>query len=311
MYPGGEGDRRTFTYVIRVALIGLVYAALLLVITPFLSDYFAMNMFLVIGLFWLGFSIAAQGGISLYAQCGMLFFVGTISMNPQQPVDFQQIVGNYFGVVLALLLSSLVQRFLWPLLPQREICHLFAEYFACCRALLGKVSEQEFERLQDRIALIPSETAAWIKVTTTPEYPKGESQKLLGLLHSAQRLGYSLLSARKRSDLVIPPELWKPLEADVDAIEAECRKALQTLEDTFTRGSKGAMPVSQLAVFKRLEGPLQTLRQRYLSGEVEFPQAIPFLGAMDFFENSARKIDHCAAQLNGLQLERYSGDYAL
>ncbi|MGH8047147.1 MAG: FUSC family protein [Chthoniobacterales bacterium] len=311
MYPGGEGDRRTFTYVIRVAVAGLVYAALLFVITPFLSDYFAMNMFLLIGLFLLGYVIASQGGISLYAQCGMLFFVGTISMNPQNPVDAQAIFNCYFGVVLALILSSLVQRLLWPLLPQREICRLFAEYFACCRALLGKVDEKESSRLQDRIALIPPEAAAWINVTTTPEYPKGESKRLIDLLHCAQRLGYSILSARKRAQLEIPAELWKPLAADVDFIEKACQEALLKLEEAFTSGHRGTMPASQLDIFQRLEEPLRSLRQRYLAGEVTFPQAIPFLGAMDFFENSARKIDQCAAQLGNLSLEKYSGDYAL
>jgi hypothetical protein len=278
---------------------------------PFLSDYFAMNMFLLIGLFWLGHSIAEQGGISLYAQTGMLFFVGTISANPQEPVGFQGIANIYFGVVIALVLSSLVQRFLWPVLPQREICRLFAEYFACCRALLGKVDDKELERLLDRIALIPPEAAAWIQVATTPEYPKGESQKLLDLLHSAQRLGYSIVSARKRCDLDVPADLWKPLESDVDLVEHECQTALQALEEAFTRGKKGALPKPQSDVFRRLETPLSDLRARYLSGEVKFPQAIPFLGAMDFFENTARKIDQCAAQLDGLALEKYSGDYAL
>ena len=110
LYPGGEGDRRAFTYVIRVALLGIPYSLLLLFLTPFLADYFVMNIFLFIGLFLLGFTIARQGGISLYTQCGMLFFVGTISMNPQMPVGFQAIVDNYFGVVLALVLSSIVQR---------------------------------------------------------------------------------------------------------------------------------------------------------------------------------------------------------
>lgn len=310
-YPGGQGDRGAFAYVVRIALAGLPYAALLLVVTPFLADYFVFNMFLIIGLFWLGYSIAEQGGISLYAQTGMLFFVGTISANPQEPVGFQAIANIYFGVVIALVLSSFIQRLLWPLLPQREIRRLFAEYFACCRALLGQAGEKERERLLDRIALIPSEAASWIKVTTTPEYPPGETQKLLDLLHTAQRLGYSIVSAHKRTTVEIPPELWKPLEAGVEHVEAECRKALLILEEAFAQGRHGRAPDSQMPIFGCLNEPLGSLRQRYLTGEVQFPQAIPFLGAMDFFENCSRKIDQCAAQLKGLALERYSGDYAL
>jgi hypothetical protein len=310
-YPGGEGDRRAFTYALRVAIAGLPFAALLFFITPWLSDYFVMNIFLVLGLFWLGYTIAGQGGISLYAQCGMLFFVGTIGTNPQEPVTFQQAADTYFGVVLALILSSLVQRLLWPLLPQREICQLFAEYFANCRALLGHTTPEEAERLQGRLALIPSEAAAWIRVTTTPEYPQGETARLLELLHTAQRLGYSILSARKRTEIDVPREVSEALEHDIAEVEQACREGLGALEESFARGRVGRMPASLLAAFNRLEEPLRNIRQRYLCGELSFPEAIPFLGAMDFFENTARKIDQCTAQSKQLALERYSGDYAL
>jgi hypothetical protein len=40
-------------------------------------------------------------------------------------------------------------------------------------------------------------------------------------------------------------------------------------------------------------------------------QAIPFLGAVDFLETTARTLDKCVDQLRGLELEAYSGDYAL
>jgi uncharacterized membrane protein YccC len=310
-YPGGEGDRRAFTAVIRVALIGIPYSLLLLVITPFLADYLLMNVFLFTGLFALGFAIAKQGGISLYAQCGMLFFVGAIGMNLQMPVSFQQIAGTYFGVVVALVLSSVIQRMLWPTLPQRQICTLFAEYFSCCRALLDPVDDKEFNRLQDRIALIPPEAASWIRVTTTPEYPAGETRRLLDLLHSAERLGYSILSARKLAQLDIPAEILDHLAATLQAVEKGSRETLQALEEAFAHGRCGQLPDSQLAVFKPMEGPLAEMRQRYLSGELNFPQAIPYLGAMDFLEDTARTLDRCVAQLRGLKLEAYSGDYAL
>jgi uncharacterized membrane protein YccC len=311
VYPGSEGDRRAFTYVIRVALFGIPYSLLLLFLTPFLADYFVMNIFLFIGLFLLGFTIAGQGGISFYTQAGMLFFVGTISMNPQLPVGFQAIVDNYFGVVLALVLSSIVQRLLWPVLPQREICRLFAEYFACCRKLLGTVSSAEFGHLQDRLALIPPEIASWIRVTSTPEYPKGETQKLTDLLHTTQHLGYTILSARKLSDLDIPAEIRAELDVNMKSIGLGNREALQALEEAFAKGKRGAMPPSQLAIFRPIEKPLSKVRHGYLSGVLYFTQAIPFLGAVDFLEATARTLDKCIDQLRGLELEAYSGDYAL
>ena len=186
-------------------------------------------------------------------------------MNPQKPVAFQAIVDNYFGVVLALALSSIIQRLLWPVLPQREICHLFAEYFACCRKLLGTVGPAESEHLRDRLVLIAPEIASWIRVTHTPEYPKGETQKLTDLLHTAEHLGYSILSARKLSDLDIPAEIRAELDANMKSIELGDREALQALEEAFEKGKLGAMPPSQLAIFQPIEEPLSRVRHDSVS----------------------------------------------
>ncbi|MDD5201258.1 MAG: FUSC family protein [Terrimicrobiaceae bacterium] len=311
LYPGGQGDRRAFGYVITIALAGIPCALLLFVLTPYLANYLWMNVLLAAGLFALGFTIARQGGFTLYGQCGMLFFIGAVGLNAQKPVPFQQIVDVYFGVVIALALSATIQRLLWPLLPQREICSLFAELFTCCRRLLEPLDDEELIRNQERIALIPPEMAAWIRVTTTPEYPAGERQKLLDLLQSAERLGYCILSARKLDRIHTPPEVGARMREHLAALDARCREALTDFEAAFERETSANQPASLLAAFQPIERELSDIRQRYLSGAMPFPAAIAYLGAMNFLEDAARTIDCCAGQLRGLSLEKYRGDYAL
>ncbi len=311
LYPGGEGDRRAFSYVLIIAFAGIPYCLLLLLIWPFLAHYFWMNIFLATGLFALGYMIAKQGGISLYGQCGMLFFIGAIGLNAQEPVTFPQIVNVYFGVVLALLLSAVIQRLLWPLLPQREIFSLFAELFACCRALLEPQDSAKRTRMEERMALIPSEAASWINVTTTPEYPVGERQRLLDLLQSAERLGYCIVSARKLDEIDTPSEVQTRLNGHLAELSASCREALESLEKHFTTEAAPLCVRSQLTAFEPLAAELGDVRQRYLSGEIPFPAAVPYLGAMNFVEDTARTIDRCAAQIRALALDRYRGDYAL
>jgi len=311
LYPGGEGDRRAFSYVMVVALAGIPYCLMLLLITPLLAHYLWMNVFLCVGLFLLGFTIAKQGGISLYGQCGMLFFVGAIGLNAQQPVGFQQIVNVYFGVVLALLGSAMVQRLLWPLLPQREICSLFAEFFACCRRLLGPLDASALALCEERIALIPPEIANWIKVANTPEYPTGETEKLRALLLNIERLGYCILSTRKLAEIDTPAEIRDRMRQHLATVEAGCREILTVLEATFEHGKRAQTSPSQLAAFQPLETELAEIRQRYLSGAIHFPAAIAYLGAMNFVEEAACTLDRCAEQIRGLALERYRGDYAL
>ena len=94
-------------------------------------------------------------------------------------------------------------------------------------------------------------------------------------------------------------------------IEQGNQEALQALEKAFANGKRGAMPPSQLAIFQRIEKPLVKVRQDYLSGVLHFPQAVLFLGAVDFLETAARGLDKCGEQLRGLELESYSGDNAL
>jgi uncharacterized membrane protein YccC len=311
-YPGGEGDRRAFTYVIILALAGIPYVLLMLVLSPLLADYACMNLFIFAGLFALGYMFARQGGISLYGQCGMLFFIGAVGLNPQQPVQFSQILNCYFGVVLALLLSAVIQRMLWPVLPQKEILALFAELFACCRELLEKPAPQRLDALQERIALIPTELAAWIRTTTTPEYPKGETERLRELLASAERLSYCLLSARKLDEIEIPAELDKIAESELEAVRQHCCEILRALETSFSRGShEPASTGPLLTIFQPLEQRVGEVRQKYLSGTIAFPKAIAWLGAMNFLEDGTRLIDHCAGQIRALRIKRYAGDYAL
>ena len=78
-------------------------------------------------------------------------------MNAQQPVTFQSIMGVYFGIVLGLILSALVQRLLWPVLPQWEIRDRVLELLRLCRMILQFPPEQRPRWLHQRLALIPGE----------------------------------------------------------------------------------------------------------------------------------------------------------
>ncbi len=311
LYPAGEGDRRVFSYALIVTLAGIPYALLLLVITPFLAHYFWLNVFLATGLFLLGFTITRQGGIGFYAQCGMLFFIGALGLNAQEPVSFQQIVGVYFGVVGALMISACVQRLLWPLLPQREIFSLFAEFFAGCRELLHPLPAERRRALEERLALIPPELAVWIHRTTTPEYPPGEADRLLALLRTAERLAYGIIASRRMADLAVPADVQAELAPEIAAMEAACRHALSQFETTFTRGRPADLAPLPPTTFEPLEDTLRDVRQRYLSGELRFPHALRFFGALHALEETGNAITLGVDDLKALSLERYRGDYAL
>ena len=98
-------------------------------------------------------------------------------------------------------------------------------------------------------------------------------------------------------DLDIPAEIRAQLEAKSKSIELGNRQALQALEEAFAKGKRGAMPPSQLAIFQPIEKPLSKVRHDYLSGPLHFPHVMPFLGAVDFLETTARTLDKCVDHL--------------
>ena len=76
---GGTGDLRSFQNSFLAALGLAACAGLLILTTPFLTDYLVMNLALFLVLFLFGFTTARSAGVTFWRQIGMLtifVFVG-------------------------------------------------------------------------------------------------------------------------------------------------------------------------------------------------------------------------------------------
>ena len=118
LYVGGQGDRRTFHCLVYTAAGGILYVVALLILSPALSDYLVFNLLLFVAMFLFGYLSQAIPGVNFSMQVALLAIVGAIGLNAQRPVTFQSIIGIYIGILSGMLVSSLVQRLLWPVLPQ-------------------------------------------------------------------------------------------------------------------------------------------------------------------------------------------------
>ena len=117
LYVGGQGDRRAFHCLVYTAAGGILYVVALLILSPALSDYLVFNLLLFVAMFLFGYLSQAIPGVNFSMQVALLAIVGAIGLNAQRPVTFQSIIGIYIGILSGMLLSSLVQRLLWPVLP--------------------------------------------------------------------------------------------------------------------------------------------------------------------------------------------------
>ena len=83
-------------------------------------------------------------------------------------------MGVYFGIIVGLILSALVQRLFWPVLPQWEMRDRVLELLRLCRTILQVPPDQRPAWLHQRLALIPVEASNWIAVMNKSDCPPDE-----------------------------------------------------------------------------------------------------------------------------------------
>ncbi len=226
LYPGGEGDRRAFHYAAITGLWGLLYIPFILLLSPWLSDYLALNTLLFSALFLYGFLSFGIPGLNFGMQVALLAIIGTVGLNAQQPVGFQDIIGVYFGIMLGIVVSALIQRLLWPVLPQWQLRDRLLEWIGHCQKLTTQ-PETPFENWRYvRLALLPGEVHAWISVMNKTDCPPEERAQLR---HAADTLGrlasYLRGSGRSMEDL-LPPENKPTISAALISLKRSIHAAL-------------------------------------------------------------------------------------
>jgi uncharacterized membrane protein YccC len=150
---GSTGDLRAFQRLFFAFIILSVYTALLILITPFLADYLAMNLVLFVGLFIYGFLTARTPGLSFWAMVTILSTAVFVGVNPQVPVASSTIIESNEGVLSGMAIATVIGRLIWPLLPQRLLRDDLVEFFGQLKALSNPKLPKE--KIQTRLALLP------------------------------------------------------------------------------------------------------------------------------------------------------------
>ncbi len=226
--PGGQGDRRAF-HVMPLSILALLALSLLLLAgRPLLSSYAVMNTLLFSWLFVWGYLSFRTRGVTIPMQLGMLCAVGILGLNGQEPISFQQIVDFFFGIALALVVAAVIQRLLWPSLPQWEIRDRLVELIDISRRILRDGPEALPLWQRTRLALIPGEVSVRLQYLEEPIFRAEESGHIAEILQRLVRVsGHLLVSVRrldeKPGDAI--PDL-PALEADLDATLARLRVEL-------------------------------------------------------------------------------------
>ena len=273
--PGLGGDRRAFHYAIVSIFSLLLLSLVLLAARPLLSSYAVMNSVIFTWLFVWGYLCFRIRGMTIPMQVSMLCIVGILGLNGQEAISFQQIVDFFFGIALATVLAAVIQRLLWPSLPQWEIRDRLIELADISRQILRDGPEAVPLWQRTRLALIPGEITSRIKYIAPPIYPVSESIQLGELLSHLFKVGYHLSVTSRRLDPILTTqnakaelEALRAVESQIDAVLTSVSTALQSNRapafdrpafDKTVADFKSSIADLRLRMISAAVAPLQTL----------------------------------------------------
>jgi uncharacterized membrane protein YccC len=310
-FIGGKGDRGALQRAFKVSVWGLIFIILVFCISPALSNYGLMNLFLFAELFAFGYWSAILGGQNIHAGAVMFFIIATVGLDAEKPVAVQSVFGSYFSVVLPIFMAAVVGRLLWPVLPEAELRNRFVDFFSICSNFLAKPPGHGDQTLSERLTLIPVESVNWAKGLKGRNCPEPEVQQLLALVLTMRRLALRL-SVRAHAQ---PPLLSEGIARLIDPVVEEARASFQTTTDALVRVFREGstqIPVPSIQTTRdSFRNALQEIRNQNLLVGESLETVRSFLSLAHRLDAIADDLETCHDQTRALALERYWGDYSL
>jgi p-hydroxybenzoic acid efflux pump subunit AaeB len=305
---GGTGDLRGFQRLFYTCLILSVYAALLIVITPFLASYLVMNLTLFVALFVFGFMTARIPGFSFWAIVTILSTSVFVGLNAQVPVESSTIIDSVLGLITGMAIATVIGRLIWPLLPQRLLRDDLVDFFGQLKGLSNP--KLPMKKIQTRLALLPIEALQAAKGIRLPGFT-GEEQRQFELLIRALSGLAARRTALARRRFELPAKLEALVHLELDQLEIEFGQMTDAFADCFRKGDcRREFPTVRGALDGLLLRADQIRRERILATE-SLDAPIQLLEVISRCQRIGDTLEECARLIKSLSIHRYWGDYAL
>ena len=308
LQAGGTGDLRAFQNASLKALALIGCASLLILTTPFLAGFTAMNLVLFLILFLFGFVTARSTGINSWTLVGFLTISAFVGLNPQVPVASQTIIDTFLGLMIGIGIGTVVSRVIWPVLPQRVLKDNMLALCGQTKALLS--GEPHRERIQTQLALFPVEAlqaAGEIRIAGCSEE---ERAKLVALIRALQTLITRISELFSRRD-GLPEIAEQVLKPQFERLEIEFKQMLDTFAECFRHGDCRVQLPAVHGALAEMDHTIQQIRDRNLLAGLSFEASLRVLDLVDRYHATADALDECGRLLCTLQVQRYWGDYGL
>jgi uncharacterized membrane protein YccC len=305
---GGTGDQRIFQNSFFGSLFLIGCTIVLLLTTPFLSNYLVMNLTLFVILFSLGFFTARTLGINFWI---LLVFIGIsvfVGLNPQEPVASQDIIDGFIGLMVGMFVGALVGRLIWPVLPQRLLKDNLLDLLAGIQTLLRE--EPYPEKVKARLIIRSVEALLVIHRIRMHGYSEQEMAGMRALLRELQalvpRVGH-LVSYRKN----LPQAAEPLLRPELERLESEFHQMLNAFAEAFRQGDCRRDYPSLQGALSAMDETVQQIRQSGILDVHKVTEPLRMLDLVGRYHLIADDLEECARLIRGLRIDRYWGDYAL
>ena len=308
MPSGRPGHIRAFRNLLLMALYGIVTVLGLLVLTPFLSNYWFMNLILFCVLFAHGYFASKTSGLAFWI-LGTIFLVSIlVGLNAQKPVPFADIMDSCLGVMTGFAVGVTISRVLWPRLPQKELEAATARFFDAAKLVLAENRTVSMNSINSTLSALPLDIARATAVLGVNGFLRQEQVKWNRLIPVLMCISAQLPRLTSiRYKLIDAQELGLYL----DSLHQDFRTWMDALSRLFRQpDSRQTLP--------SLQGLIDRLKQRIEGLTVTAPlhrssngSAAETLIDVHEYLVAAELMRLCGDIASSLRLVEYSGDYFL
>lgn len=310
--PDESGDRPAFRQVLVFFLVMAGASILLLATTPMMASYSVLNLVIAVWAFLFGYWFHRAGGVTVPLTFGFMLLVGVVSLNPQQPVGFQSIAGFFFGFVNGLVISSVAQRLMWPVLPQKNLGEGLQRYFTTMLEAIdsGMASLPLWRRAEH--ALFPAKGKKAIASMAGPTCPPDEVSRLTEFLGTIQELSWEFSLCTGRLKPILPPEFADRGGKWIAEARGIFRSVLTELSDSIdaARQPKDVGPAID-QVLLQWEEWMDWLRCEIRTRQTPIETSIKLMGFSSRFRAAMLALRRAVDEARALSLRDYMGDVAL
>jgi uncharacterized membrane protein YccC len=303
---GRPGHIRTFRSLLLMALYGIGVVLALLVLTPFLSNYWFMNLILFCILFAHGYFASKTSGLAFW-MLGTIFLVSIlVGLNAQKPVPFAEIVDSCLGVITGLTLGVTIARVLWPRLPQKELKDAAARFCDVAKLALAENPAVSMSSINSNLSALPLDIARTTTVLGVNCFLRQEQAKWNRLIPVLMCTGDQLSRLTSIRGKFIDSE---EVRLYLDSLHQDFRTWMDALGCFFRRPDGHQTLPSVQGLIDRLKQRLAGLTvTAHPSSNGSASEAL-----IDVHEYlvTAELMRLCGDIASSLRLVEYSGDYFL